>query len=229
MNTVDFIKHAMSKDRLLTFTYTSKNGVTKRTVEPYKINVIDNKTYLWAWCLLRNEARMFRIDNIINISQGGHFNRRSNMPEPNHMYYMNKSNSERKEEQVSSVKSNPNNMTIPVKPSAFWKLFLQNIRQVDMAAWAFLYQGEFAGISDYNFLWRPYRKEGEESLISMLNCTDKNKIICDCLHELTGENYTFTAIHYNSPYGSYDKDKENEEYLKSIYETFGKEPVEIID
>jgi DNA polymerase-3 subunit gamma/tau len=57
---------------------------------------------------------------------------------------------------------------------------------------------------------------------------ERNKTICECLQQITGQACSFSAV----PQGKSSETADNsgdDEYLESIYETFGKEPVNIVD
>ena len=110
---------------------------------------------------------------------------------------------------------------------AVWKDTLAKIRSRDITAWSFLAQGEIVGSHDRHFQWRASRKEGEKQFIAALNKAERNKIICECLRETTGEECSFTAIENGSVNQSHEKD--GDAFLETIIETFGREPVKIVD
>ena len=108
-----------------------------------------------------------------------------------------------------------------------WKEFLAKIQKADISAWSFLSQGRLMENRNYHFLWQPCRKEGEQQFITALNKPERNKVICECLGEITGQECTFKAVGNGTDSGA--EDNSDDSYLESIYETFGKEHVNIIE
>ena len=111
--------------------------------------------------------------------------------------------------------------------SAVWKQFMSMIRQKDMTAWSFLSQGELVSCRDGMFCWQASRKEGEQQFILVLNNPERKKCICSCLSEITGEECSFSAVERDSLQTS--GDSSDDAYLKTLYDTFGREPVSIVD
>ena len=117
--------------------------------------------------------------------------------------------------------------TISPEDAELWKQFLSRIQAIDITAWSFLCLGSMISSRDGHFRWQAGRKEGEEQYIAALNRPDRNGLICKCLSDLTGKECTFTAVKHDedSPEG----DKSEEAYLDTIYDTFGHEPVDVVD
>ncbi|QUC67926.1 DNA polymerase III subunit gamma/tau [Aristaeella hokkaidonensis] len=112
--------------------------------------------------------------------------------------------------------------------AAVWKELMNTIRGKDMTAWSFLSQGRMIGCKNGRYLWQADRKEAEVQFITVLNMPERNKTICECLQQITGQACSFSAV----PQGKSSETADNsgdDEYLESIYETFGKEPVNIVD
>jgi len=65
---LDTIYEAVEQNRLISFEYTDqyKNN-TKRTIEPYTIIMKGNSWYLYAYCTIRNDYRLFNINRVNNI------------------------------------------------------------------------------------------------------------------------------------------------------------------
>ena len=116
---------------------------------------------------------------------------------------------------------------IKAEDAELWKAFLSRIQSLDITAWSFLCLGSLISSADGHFRWRAERKEGEEQYVSALNRPDRNKIICDCLSDLTGRECTFTAVRHDE--GPSEGDKSEEAYLETIYDTFGHEPVDVVE
>ncbi|GAA1564369.1 YafY family protein [Kribbella hippodromi] len=64
------IWRAISDNAVLRITYTDTNGAgTERDVEPQHVVVAQNGSYLTAWCHLRQEDRIFRMDRIVRAER----------------------------------------------------------------------------------------------------------------------------------------------------------------
>lgn len=62
------VKQAILENRETTFDYHNSSGDNgKRNVYPYKLVYKDRAWYLYAFCLLRNENRLFRLSRIKNL------------------------------------------------------------------------------------------------------------------------------------------------------------------
>lgn len=59
------IRKAIEECREISFAYTDSNGSsTQRTVEPYSLLLKGQKWYLYAWCLMREDFRLFKLSRI---------------------------------------------------------------------------------------------------------------------------------------------------------------------
>ena len=59
---------AIDKTLILKIKYHDRSGiVTERDIEPYSFVVKDGEWYIYAWCLLRNEQRLFKLTRITHI------------------------------------------------------------------------------------------------------------------------------------------------------------------
>ena len=108
-----------------------------------------------------------------------------------------------------------------------WTEMMSRIQKKDITAWSFLSQGQLISSTNRHFRWQAGEKNGEQQYISVLNKPERNKMICECLTEITGQECTFTAVAHDTVPVS--DDNTDDDYLKTIYETFGKEPVNIVD
>lgn len=62
------IRKAISESRLLDFYYTNTKGESKqRQIEPMSISYKGNSWYLYGYCRIRNDFRLFRISRMKNI------------------------------------------------------------------------------------------------------------------------------------------------------------------
>ena len=139
------------------------------------------------------------------------------------MYPEPKSEPVKKEKKKTTEGQAARNISDP----ALWQEFLSRIQKKDISAWSFLSQGSMAGNNEHQYRWQAGRKEGEQQFITALNKPDRNRIICECLSEITGQECTFTAV--ESGKDSAQQDSGDDSYLESIYETFGKEHVNVVD
>lgn len=65
---IDFIKSALQDSKLLSLSYIAHHGSTSiRTVEPYQLILKSNHWYLYGYCLIRNDYRLFRISRMSNL------------------------------------------------------------------------------------------------------------------------------------------------------------------
>ena len=117
--------------------------------------------------------------------------------------------------------------SVPGDAQNVWKELMQRIQKTDMAAWSFLSQGTLAGCQDRHYKWQANRKEEEKPFVAALNKPERNQAVCKCLSEITGEECLFTAVEKDSDVSS--DDGSDDAYLNQIIETFGREPVSIVD
>lgn len=65
---VDIIRKAVDDKRVITFTYIDLNGnTTKREVEPALLALKLNRWYLYGFCRLRQDFRLFKVTRIKNL------------------------------------------------------------------------------------------------------------------------------------------------------------------
>ena len=107
-----------------------------------------------------------------------------------------------------------------------WNEFMEQIRKEDITAWSFLSQGRLVSNTGWQYHWQAAQKEGEMQYITALNKPDRNKTICRILNEITSAECSFIAESHDS---IRNDDASDEAYLAAIYETFGREPVDIVD
>jgi predicted DNA-binding transcriptional regulator YafY len=63
------IRSAIDSSRLIEFTYTDATGaLTRRKVEPYTLILKAQSWYLYAWCLLRSDFRLFKLARVKDLS-----------------------------------------------------------------------------------------------------------------------------------------------------------------
>ena len=121
-----------------------------------------------------------------------------------------------------------------VKPAAavspdgksVWNELMNRIQKKDITVWSFLSQGSLVSCNGQHYRWQANRQEGEQQYISALNKPEKNACICSILNEITGTECTFSAEKHDEIRSD---DKSDEVYLETIYATFGREPVDVVD
>lgn len=111
--------------------------------------------------------------------------------------------------------------------TAVWQEFLAKVQKKDISAWSFLSQGNLISAENHQFRWQAGRKEGEQQFITALNKPERNRILCECLAEITGQECSFTAVERGKD--CVQGDSGDDSYLETIYETFGKEHVNVVD
>ena len=109
---------------------------------------------------------------------------------------------------------------------AIWNELMNRIRKTDITVWSFLSQGSIVNAQENSFHWQAGRREGEQQYINALNKPDKKAAICSILKEITGRDCVFSAERHNTVRTD---DGSDEAYLDTIYATFGKEPVDVVD
>ena len=107
-----------------------------------------------------------------------------------------------------------------------WAETMKMIQKKDITAWSFLSQGSLVSSAGSQYHWQASQPEGEMQYITALNRDDRKKMICGILNEITGNECGFSADRHNQTPA---EDGSDDAYLASIYETFGHEPVDIVD
>ena len=121
----------------------------------------------------------------------------------------------------------------PVKAAAadadeqgVWNTMLSRLQKADITAWSFLTLGRLISGKDGRYIWQANSADGEAQYISSLNRPERRDAISALLTEIAGGSCTFqAAAHTAAP----ADDGSDEAYLNSIYETFGREPVDVVD
>ncbi|WP_125114895.1 helix-turn-helix transcriptional regulator [Agathobaculum sp. Marseille-P7918] len=79
---IERIQHAIEQHRTIRFTYFSPKGESERTVEPYYLVFHWSAWYVWGWCGLRQDFRLFKLNRMTDLASGEPFVPRS-APLPN--------------------------------------------------------------------------------------------------------------------------------------------------
>jgi len=107
-----------------------------------------------------------------------------------------------------------------------WAEMMKRLQKRDITAWSFLSQGSLVNSSSYQYRWQALQPDGETQYITALNREDRKAAICSILNELTGADCSFTAERHQNTAAA---DGNDDAYLAAIYETFGHEPVDIVE
>lgn len=66
-NKIELIKKAIDGRRKIKFTYFSPNGEGPREIEPYRLIFQWANWYVWGYCVLRNDYRMFKLTRLTDL------------------------------------------------------------------------------------------------------------------------------------------------------------------
>lgn len=104
---IELIQRAIEEHHTIRFTYFSPKEESIRTVEPYYLVFHWSAWYVWGWCLVREDFRLFKLNRMTELVSGEPFPLRS-VPFPN-----------LEPEQVFPVKYQ---VTILFDPACRWRL-----------------------------------------------------------------------------------------------------------
>jgi predicted DNA-binding transcriptional regulator YafY len=80
---IETIKTALTESKLISFDYVGRFGKkTARTVESYQLVFKSNRWYLYGYCLLRNDFRLFSLSRILNLNLENETFTVRNFPKP---------------------------------------------------------------------------------------------------------------------------------------------------
>lgn len=108
-----------------------------------------------------------------------------------------------------------------------WKTMMGRFAKEQPVIWSMLSQGKLLTGKGNTVQWQPKMKEGSEFFLLSLNKEDKRKIITDALKELAGTECSFEAVAFSDAAPAANQTEEA--YIQQLYDTFGKEPVDIVD
>ncbi len=74
------IRAAIEAARTIAFTYFSPKGETRRRAEPYTLVFHWSAWYVWAWCLVREDFRLFKLNRMTDLTVGEPFSPRPAPP-----------------------------------------------------------------------------------------------------------------------------------------------------
>ena len=110
--------------------------------------------------------------------------------------------------------------------AAVWNQLMESYKKNDPGIWSMLNHGKIMEVRDNVFRWQP-NSEKDSFFRTALSGEEKKARISKALTELAGKPCVFeTAELNNTPSSSGDPDQS---YIDSLYQTFGREPVDIVD
>ena len=79
---IEMIQDAIELGKSLSFEYFSPKGNSKREIEPYYLVLKWGSWYVYGYCLLRQDFRMFKLNRMANVSYAGDFDKKKDVPMP---------------------------------------------------------------------------------------------------------------------------------------------------
>ena len=79
---IELIQDAIELGKTLTFRYYAPSGNTEREMEPYFLIFKWSSWYVYGYCLLRNDFRMFKLNRMADIVQVRTFEKKKDVPLP---------------------------------------------------------------------------------------------------------------------------------------------------
>jgi len=108
-----------------------------------------------------------------------------------------------------------------------WNKLMDRFKKTEPMIWSFLLQGNLVSSGSGLYVWQTAQAGSRKLYVDPLNQDEKKRKICDCLSEVTGRTCEFRAIDLEQPVPA--EDNSEAAHLKQLYETFGTEPVDVID
>ena len=79
---IEQIQDAIEFGRILKFDYYSPKGDAEREIEPYYLVFKWSNWYVYGYCLLRNDFRLFKLNRMTGIANIRNFEKRNDVPMP---------------------------------------------------------------------------------------------------------------------------------------------------
>ena len=79
---IELIQDAIELGKTLKFKYYAPGGNTEREIEPYFLIFKWSSWYIYGYCLLRKDYRMFKLNRMAELVPVGNFEKRSTVPMP---------------------------------------------------------------------------------------------------------------------------------------------------
>ena len=80
---IELIQDAIELGKKLKFRYYSPRGDSDREIEPYYLVFKWSSWYVYGFCLLRKDFRMFKLNRMDGVAHGEIFEKRKEIPAPN--------------------------------------------------------------------------------------------------------------------------------------------------
>lgn len=74
---IGLLHDGICRIRQVSFTYHSPKGETEREIEPYALLFHWSSWYVWGWCLMRQDMRLFKLDRMTDLQLREPFQKRS--------------------------------------------------------------------------------------------------------------------------------------------------------
>ncbi len=68
---IELIKTAMNNNEKISFTYFAPDGENQREIEPYHLIFQWSNWYVWGYCTMRKDFRMFKLTRLTNLKRTG--------------------------------------------------------------------------------------------------------------------------------------------------------------
>ncbi|MDD6194756.1 MAG: YafY family protein [Lachnospiraceae bacterium] len=79
---IELIQDAIELEKTLRFQYYAPGGETEREIEPYFLIFKWSSWYVYGYCLLRNDFRMFKLNRMTDIAHVKSFEKKQDVPVP---------------------------------------------------------------------------------------------------------------------------------------------------
>ena len=73
---IELLHEAIENSRLVSFSYHAPSGESSRLVEPYDLIFRWAGWYLWGWCRIREDFRLFKLNRMTELADAGSFEKR---------------------------------------------------------------------------------------------------------------------------------------------------------
>lgn len=80
---IELIQDAIELGKILKFKYYAPKGSTEREIEPYYLVFKWSSWYVYGYCLLRNDFRLFKLNRMADITHVRTFAKKRDVPMPN--------------------------------------------------------------------------------------------------------------------------------------------------
>lgn len=79
---IEMIQAAIEGKKIIRFNYYAPGGDSVREIEPYYLIFKWSSWYVWGWCKLRKDFRMFKLNRMVEITQTGEMVENREIPIP---------------------------------------------------------------------------------------------------------------------------------------------------